>query len=234
MFPMRSLPVCLAAVVFLLASSDAAMAQATPAGSGGAAAGGNAAEHAVSVKDVKFQQAKFSGPNSWNRIEVVVDPKANPDPKASNKRWVDKVKVTVTIGYKGEKSKSAEDWNYYRASATVLTLEVNSPRSIFFYLPGDVVKRDMLRKDPDVYYVELEVAGTTQAIFDAKGQLIADHKGAVSKELYKKADFDGCKGFADRGVLNTAGILRPQYLVGFYDKEWQFSPEFVREDASSR
>lgn len=228
---MPSLPVCLAAVAYFFFAEAQLLAQVTPPASSAPAV---SAEHCVSVKDVKFAQAKFSGPNAWNRVEIVVDPKANPDPKAPNRRWLDKVKVTLTIGYKGEKSKSGEDWNYYRASATILTLEVNSPRSVFFYLPGDVVKRDMLRKDPDVYYVELEAAGATQAIFDAKGGLIADQKGSVSKELYKKADFDGCKGFADRGVLNTAGILRPQYLVGFYDKLWDFSPEFVREDAASR
>lgn len=226
MFP---LPVCLAAVVCLLSAPILSAQGAAPAG-----AAAPSPEHAVVVKDVKFAQAKFSGPNAWNRVEVVVDPRVNPDPKAPNKRWIDKVKVTLTIGYKGEKSKTAEDWNYYRASATILTIELNSPRSIFFYLPGDVVKRDMLRKDPDVYYVDVEVSGTSQAVFDAKGLLIADQKAAVSKELLKKADYDGCRGFADRGTLNTAGILRPQYLVGFYDKLWEFSPEFVREDASSR
>lgn len=227
---MSSSSLCLAAVACFLSMPADLSAQATPA-----AVAGAGAEHCVSVKEVKFTQSKFSGPNAWNRAEVVVDPRGlNPDPKAPNKRWIDKVKVTLTIGYKGEKSKTAEDWYYYRASVTVLTLEQNSPRSIFFYLPGDVVKRDMLRKDPDVYYVDVEVAGTAQAVFDAKGQLIADQRAAVSKELLKKADYEGCKGFADRGVLNTTGILRPQYLVGFWDKEWQFSPEFVREDAASR
>ena len=219
------------AVACLLAAPTQVLAE----GAAGGTAAAPTAEHCVSVKDVKFMQAKFSGPYAWNRIEVAVDPKGlNPDPKAPNKRWIDKVKVTLTIGYKGEKSKSGEDWNYYRASVTILTLEQNAPRSVFFYLPGDIVKRDMLRKDPDVYYVDIEVAGTAQAVFDAKGALIPDQKAAVSKELLKKADYDGCKGFADRGVLNTAGILRPQYMVGFYDKEWQFSPEFVREDAASR
>lgn len=226
------MPVCLAAVVSLL-SAPILSAQATSPAASGTAAG--SPEHCVAVKDVKFAQAKFNGPYAWNRVEVVVDPRGlNPDAKAPNKRWIDKVKVTLTIGYKGEKSKTAEDWNYYRASATILTLEQNNARSVFFYLPGDVVKRDMLRKDPDVYYVDLEVAGTTQAVFDARGILLAEQKAAVSKELVKKADYDGCKGFADRGVLNTTGVLRPQYLVGFYDDLWKFSPEFFREDAASR
>ena len=192
-------------------------------------------DRAVVVKDVKFAQTRLNGmaTNPWNRVEVVVDPKANPDPKALNKRWVDKVKVTTTLIFKIA-GKPAEEWNYYRATATVLTLEVNSPRSVFFYLPGDVVKRDNLRKDPDHYFVELEVAGTQQALFDARGALVADQKNAVSKSLVSKADFEGAKGFADRGSMANAGILRPQYLVDIVEDVARFSPEFVREDVPSR
>lgn len=192
-------------------------------------------DRAVVVKDVKFAQTRMNGmaTNPWNRVEVVVDPRSNPDPKSLNKRWVDKVKVTATLVFKIA-GKPAEEWNYYRATATVLTLEVNSPRSVFFYLPGDVVKRDNLRKDPDHFFVELEVAGTQQALFDARGALVADQKNALSKSLLTKANFDGAKGFADRGSMVNAGILRPQYLVDIVEDVARFSPEFVREDFPSR
>jgi hypothetical protein len=200
-----------------------------------AAPGSTPADRAVVVKDVKFAQTRMNGmaTNPWNRVEVVVDPKANPDPKGLNKRWVDKVKVTTTLIFKIP-GKPAEEWNYYRASATVLTMEVNSPRSVFFYLPGDVVKRDNLRKDPDHYFVELEVAGNQQILFDARGTLVNEQRNAVSRTLANKPDFEGAKGFADRGSMANAGILRPQYLVGIVEDVARFSPEFVREDLSSR
>lgn len=227
------LPSCLAALALCLSVTGLQAQQ--PAANAPSA---GAADKAVLVKDVRFSQTRMNGmaTNPWNRVEVVLDARANPDPKALNKRWVDRVKVTVTLGFNNKNSpKNLEEWSFYRASATVLTMEVNSARSVFFYLPGDIVKRDSLRKDPDVHFIELEVAGTPQALFDARGAFVADQKAAVSKLLADKAAFDNVKGFADRGSLNNAGFLRPHYLVDNLEQDVaRFSPEFVREDLSSR
>lgn len=197
-----------------------------------------APERAVLVKDVRFSQTRMNGMsvNPWNRVELVLDARSNPDPKALNKRWVDRIKVTVTLGFDNKNGKkNLEEWSFYRASATVLTMEVNSARSVFFYLPGDIVKRDGLRKDPDVFFIELEVAGTPQILFDAKGLFVADQKASVSKLLADKAAFYYVKGFADRGCLTNGGFLRPHYLVDNLEADVaRFSPEFVREDLTSR
>jgi len=189
----------------------------------------------VIVRDVKFAQTKLGGQmNPWNRMQVELMAGDNPDPKALNKKWVDKVKVTVTQVYKTS-SKKPEDWNYYRASATVLTIEANQPRSVLFYLPGDIVKRDVLHKEPDYYFVQVEVAGNETPIFDAKGTLIAAQARAVHKDIATKVAFDAAKDAADRGVVNTPGILRPQYLISYQDNPVvPASPEFIREDVPSR
>ena len=226
------LPSCLAALALCL-STDLLQAQQAPANSSS-----GAPDRAVLVKDIRFSQTRMNGmaTNAWNRVEVVLDARSNPDPKSLNKRWVDRVKVTVTLGFNNKNSpKNLEEWSFYRASATVLTMEVNSARSVFFYLPGDIVKRDSLRKDPDVHMVELEVAGTPQALFDDRGAFVTEQKASVSKLLADKAAFDNVKGFADRGSLGNAGFLRPHYLVDNLEQDVaRFSPEFVREDLSSR
>jgi hypothetical protein len=200
-----------------------------------APAAGKADKAPVSVRDVKFAQTALGGQvNKWNRMQVELLAGDNPDPKALNKKWVDKVKVTVTQVYKTA-SKKPEDWNYYRASATVLTIEANQPRSVLFYLPGDIVKRDVLHKEPDYYFVQLEVAGNEAPIFDPKGALIAAQTRAVHKDIATKAAFDAAKDAADRGVVNTPGILRPQYLIAYQDAPVvPSSPEFIREDVPSR
>ena len=189
----------------------------------------------VFVRDVKFAQTSLGGQvNKWNRMQVELMSGENPDPKALNKKWLDKVKVTVTQVYKTA-SKKPEDWNYYRASATVLTIEANQPRSVLFYLPGDIVKRDVLHKEPDYYFVQLEVAGNEAPIFDAKGALIPAQVRAVHKDIATKAAFEAAKDAADRGVVNTPGILRPQYLVAYFDNPIvPSSPEFIREDVPTR
>lgn len=189
----------------------------------------------VAVRDVKFMQVRIGGQeHPWNRMQVELQANATVDPKAT-KRWVDKVKVTVTQIYKTDSAKF-EDWNYYRSVATVLTLELGKPRSVLFYLPGDIVKRDNLRKEPDYYFVQLDVGGTESPLFDAKGVLVADQARAVHREISKKDVFDKAKDAADRGVISTPGILRPQYLLIFPDlvPAVPASPEFIREDVPSR
>jgi len=201
-----------------------------------AAKGDKAEKSPVFVRDVKFAQTPLGGQiNKSNRMLVEIMSGDNPDPKALNKKWVDKVKVTVTQVYKTS-SKKPEDWNYYRATVTVLTIEANQPRSVVFYLPGDIVKRDVLHKEPDYYFVQLEVAGTEAPIFDAKGTLIPAQARAVHKDIATKVAFDAAKDAADRGVVNTPGILRPQYLISHQDPLpiVPSSPEFIREDVSSR
>ena len=198
----------------------------------------------VFVRDVKFAQTALGGQvNKWNRMQVEIQantvPEAKPAAgaeasKLSNKKWVDKVKVTVTQIYKTASAKP-EEWNYYRSSATVLTIEVNQPRSVLFYLPGDVVKRDTLKKEPDYYYVQLEVAGNEEPLFDARGLVLADQKWALHKDLQSKPKFDPAKDAADRGVITTPGVLRPQYLVLYADTPVvPPSPEFIREDVPTR
>ncbi len=194
-----------------------------------------APKSAVAVRDVKFMQVRIGGQEHfWNRMQVELQANGSADTKAA-KRWVDKVKVTVTQIYKTDSAKF-EDWNYYRANSTVLTLEVGKPRSVLFYLPGDIVKRDNLRKEPDYYFVQLDVGGSESPLFDAKGLLVAEQARAVHREISKKDVFDKAKDAADRGVINTPGILRPQYLLVSPDliPAVPPSPEFIREDVPSR
>lgn len=217
------------------------LAQTAPATGTGGATG----KSAVFVRNVTFQQTKLGGQvNPWNRMQVEIQANTVPEAKApaagdakaanANKKWVDKVKVTVTQIYKTTSAKP-EDWNYYRSSATVLTIEVNQPRSVLFYLPGDIVKRDNLKKEPDYYYVQLEVGGNEEPLFAATGVVLPDQKQALHKDLQSKAKFDPAKDAADRGVVSTPGILRPQYLVLYPDTPVvPPSPEFIREDVPTR
>jgi hypothetical protein len=181
-------------------------------------------------------------------------------------RWVNNVKVTLVAGYKpsgadlgkpkvmqdvlrlkekatdaaayaaAKDASKAENWRYYKASATVLTLETNQPRSVFFYIPGDVVKRDdIINPKPDVAYVTIEVDGKEVPIFDATGNAWGGSFGALLQgSKASKANVDKAKEIADRSTRDTDGVMRPQNLItGFVDGDWfKSSPEFVREDAA--
>ena len=201
----------------------------------------------VVVRSVHFDPVKIGGQkNEWIRMQVELQANFNPETKVAaedkagkrpaNKQWVDKVKVTVTQIFKPLSAKDATEFSYYRASATVLTMEIGSPRSVFFYLPGDIVKRDRLKMQPDYFYVQLEVGGNEVPLFSEAGRLTPDMLAAVHKQFVNKKDFDGARDQADRGVSANAGMLRPQFLVPYaiFDtlpQGWG-SPEFIREDAA--
>jgi len=201
----------------------------------------------VSVRSVHFDPVKIGGQkNEWIRMQVELQANFNPETKvaaedkvgkrAANKQWVDKVKVTVTQIFKPVAAKDAAEFSYYRSSATVLTMEIGSPRSVYFYLPGDIVKRDRLKMQPDYFYVQLDVGGTEVPLFNEAGRLTPDMLAAVPKTLASKKDFDGAREQADRGVNANAGMLRPQFMVPYaiFDTlpQGSPSPEFIREDSA--
>ncbi len=220
-------------------------AQATKA-EGGATTG----KSPVSVRSVHFDPVKIGNQkNEWIRMQVELQANFNPETKlsaeekadkggkkAANKQWVDKIKVTVTEIFKPLSAKDATEFSYYRASATVLTMEIGSPRSVYFYLPGDIVKRDRLKMQPDYYYVQLDVGGNEVPLFSEAGRIAPDMLAAVHKQFVNKKDFDGARDLADRGASANAGMLRPQYMVPYaiFDTLPQSSPspEFIREDGA--
>ena len=212
-----------------------------------AEAGAPASKNPVSVRSVHFDPVKIGGQkNEWIRMQVELQANFNPEAKvaaeekagkkAANNKWVDKVKVTVTQIFKPLTAKDATEFSYYRASATVLTLEVGSPRSVYFYLPGDIVKRDRLKMQPDFFYVQLDVGGTEVPLFSEAGRLSPDMLAAVHKQISTKKEFDGARDLADRGVTANAGMLRPQFMVPYaiFDTlpQGSPSPEFIREDGA--
>jgi len=181
----------------------------------------NAGKSAVNVRSVHFDPVKLGGQqNPWIRTQVELHANFNPDAKAApeaeagpkkpiNKSWVDKVKVTLTLIFKPIGTTTAEEFAYYRSSATVLTMEVNTDRSVYF-----------------------------QPLFSENGRPVADMGNALHKFFLDKKNFDLARPQADRAVSATSGMLRPHYLVpaAFYDSLPQGSPqpEFIREDSGSR
>lgn len=203
----------------------------------------------VVVRSVHFDAVKLGGQkNDWIRTQVELHANFNPETlvaaedktskRVANKLWVDKVKVTLTQIFKPLAVKDAAEFSYYRASATVLTMEVNSDRSVYFYLPGDIVKRDRLKMQPDFFYVQLEVGGKEIPLYTEAGRLSTDQLAAVHKMFVNKTAYDGARDLADRGVGANAGMLRPQYLVPYsiFDNlpQGSPSPEFLREDSTAR
>ncbi|MDR2863939.1 MAG: hypothetical protein LBV54_08765 [Puniceicoccales bacterium] len=226
---------------FLVVLASSATAQQVPPAAKGIAP--------VEVTAVKFSNAKVGGLHSMNRMEVELRALANakilenPAAAVPNKEWVDKIRVTVTTAYErpaiprsaaitsttarkpgaagaaGADASAPPPYVFYRATATIMTMERNGRGSLFFYLPGEIVKRDRLKLEPYAYLVEIDVDGTN----------VTTSKTMASKTIQKPEQLDGFKQMADRAVLDTAGVLRPQYMVP-YDPVQASSPTLLRED----
>ena len=198
---------------------------------------------AAGITDTKFNNASVRWVNNI-KVTLVVGFQQTGSDAGKPKVYQDviRLKDTVTGGKsltEATRAGSIENYRYYKASTTVLTLESNVPKSIFFYLPPEILKRDNITNPrPDVAYVTLEVDGKEVPTLDARGLpftgtfgvLFSGTLGGVNKEK-----LDKIKEVADRSTRDTAGVLRPQNLItGFIDQEWaRFSPEFVREDAAA-
>lgn len=192
----------------------------------------------VEILDVKFTAAPVLGVREpMNRMEVNLralhNAKLLKDKNAvvPNPKWVDKIKVTVTTAYKAPAYKKAqkagaaagdlEPFIYYRSSATILTMEENGSGSVYFYLPGEIIKRDQLQKEPFMWMVSVE----------ADGEEVAPTLKMFSKNIRTEHDMKTFKEEADRGVSETTGIFRAQYQV-FDMKVPSNSLTLVREDTT--
>jgi len=133
-----------------------------PSGGSGRQVGGGKERRRRSVRPFRSDQTGRSADSldterRWSSgpgTKVAAEPDAA-GKKPANKLWVDKIKVTLTQIFKPIGATAAADFAYYRSSATVLTMDVNTERSVYFYLPGDVQKRDKLKTHLDTYSVAL-------------------------------------------------------------------------------
>jgi len=240
-FPMPQVSAVFASLMAFCLSCVGLLAQAGKADA-------NAGKSAVHVRSIHFDPVKLGGQqNPWIRTQVELHANFNPEVRATpeadagpkkpvNKNWVDKVKVTLTLIFKPIGTTTAAEFAYYRSNVTVLTMEINTDRSVYFYLPGDIIKRDRLKMQPDYYYVQVEVGGSEQPLFNEAGRPVADMANALHKQFLDKKIFDGARSEADRAVNANAGMLRPHFLVpsAFFDNLPQGSPqpEFIREEGS--
>jgi hypothetical protein len=179
----------------------------------GAAAGVVEAE----VSSVKFSSARF-GSDAWFEADVEVEVK--PGGKLVAGQFVNRVRVTLSVGMEGTDEKGAKTINFYRSTAEALTLEGGNS-NFRFYFPPEIVKRDKLRPPVTYYAAEVEVAGKVQE--PVKSSFASAFTSAVSLQNFiSKA--------ASESVSND-GFLIPQFLTPFAADTQRRAPTFARKEA---
>ncbi|NBB79421.1 MAG: hypothetical protein GVY36_08250 [Verrucomicrobia bacterium] len=170
---------------------------------------------AVDVDRVKFNSLR----NDWIQMEIELSCNGNPAPDARNDKFVEKIGVKAYIAY--ERDASAGEFDYYTSEVEIVIMERNDKNNVYFYLPGKIVERDRLKKEPDYYYVEITVDGESQTPqTDAMSRNISNAE--VLNSFISRADSDGSV---------NEHLLMPIYLVSGTDLGRVSNlPTFLRRD----
>lgn len=174
----------------------------------------------VEVIDVKFNTVSGGSAGSWYEIEVQVQPR--PGIGTDNRRFLDRVKVTLNLGIFSVKAPSGSKIpdTYYRASAEAVALEATGSRSFFrFYLPPEIVKRDQLSGPQRFYLVELAVGGTALPLTNR-------HYHTSTLTSQEIVESFRSKVASESGA--TEGVMVPQYFSPFEFDNQRQAPTFIR------
>jgi hypothetical protein len=175
----------------------------------------------VQVREIRFTNQNAPSGDRWYRTEINIQANSNPSGDAApNSRWVDNIEVTLTMAFPVEAHGSK--YTFYRASATLVSLEQRKNASVYFYLPWEILDRDRLgTRDPEFYAVQIRV----------DGQDVPLNASHVSRNIGDATVLQNFLNAAAEGVVRTEGVLVPTYLSPFMGMEGRRgSPSYIRRE----
>lgn len=175
-----------------------------------------ALEPAIKVHGIEFSREQISrSPAPWLEIAVQVEAHGG-----GGDRYLEQVGLWLYLAT--ERPGQAEGFRYYRSEVRLVALEVDTPVTVRFYLPPEIVRRDRLTREPAAALVKLQVAGR-------------DLPSTSTQATGLLTDRQRVQSFLERVEKEAAvhdGILQPIYLTPFYHEEnsrkLDDSPSFVR------
>ena len=183
--------------------------------------GARAQRDPVWVTDVSFGRERLAATDEdWFEAAIEILGGRNTEPGARNPRFVDHVRVVLSLSFRVAQT-GPSGLSFYRSEVDIPTLKQGQKRTVFFYLPPEVVERDRLRDDPLAYLVALEIDGRALPL----------RRANVSTSLRDAARVQNFEVLLASQAQSTAGILRPLFQTPFYGARDKLneSPSFVRK-----
>lgn len=175
------------------------------------------ANNAVDVDQVRFNSLR----DDWIQVEIELSCLGNPSPEARNPRFVEKIKVKVYLAW--ERDAKERLFDYYTSEVEIVIMEQGDDRNVYFYLPGLIVERDRLKKEPDYYYVEVSVNDEMQPP--------SGGSAAMSRNISNLEILNSFTAKANSESLQNDHLLMPIYLVSGIDLGRVSNlPVFLRRD----
>jgi hypothetical protein len=147
------------------------------------------------VSDINFQELD----DDWVQMEIQIRADKNTAEDAKNERFVDNIKVIAYLGY--ERDSKTKSFDFYKAQVEIVSIEQDKEKNVYFYMPGVIVNRDRLPKEPPYYFVALEV----------NGKILPLSSNAYSKDTLNSDTLRSMKQKADAESEVNDFILRPSY-----------------------
>ncbi|HUG11001.1 MAG TPA: hypothetical protein VMM36_08305 [Opitutaceae bacterium] len=171
----------------------------------------------VSVRSLKFNYVRVDGQQGTAlETEVELDVRGS-GATGRNPRFVDNVRVALMLAVQA-RGRAGAEFQYYYAEAEAVTLEAGT-RSMRFYLPPEIVKRDSLSGEPYAFSVELAL----------DGRMLVPQRASVSETLRDRARYDVFVQKVTEARATTDGILVPQHLFMTGLRDGREAPAVIRK-----
>lgn len=168
----------------------------------------------VEVTGIKFNTIRQPNSQSvWYEGDIELTAKPTPE----SGKFTGRVKVTLNVGIEAALAGGKKQINMYRASAELIALEAGKS-DVRFYLPPEIVKRDMVR-EAKYYFVELSVGGKTLPTTKNSVSFATLGNASVLESFRTKIASD---------APANDGIMVPQYLTPYMFDSTRPTPSFVR------
>lgn len=176
----------------------------------------------VSVRSVTFNEARLpSQKEPYYEIAIRLRGERVTD-AGGESDFYRAIDVRLELGFvvgRGEHERQ----EFYRSRAQLVGLSVREEKTVYFYLPPEIVRRDRLSRAPVAWRVSLGV----------NGEALRHEPGSYSGSLGEVSAARLFMSRMERHAPRNDGLLLPIYLTPFYSEQarrLEESPSYMRSD----
>ncbi len=169
---------------------------------------------AVEVRRLEFNEISFSGSDRWYESSVEIEVSRDVDDRLrKDADFLDDLDVELFLGIE-IREEGRPQFEFYRSVAQLVSLE-RGEHVVRFYLPPEVVKRDLVKGEPHSFLVRLSRNG------ELLEEVVSDRleRPQVKQSFIARATKDGQR---------NEGVLKTQDMTPFSSEYPRSTPSLKR------
>jgi len=176
----------------------------------------------VSVRSVVFNEARLpTQRDAYYEIQIRLRGE-RVDESGGESHFHRSIDVRLELGF-GVGRGEHERQEFYRSRAQLVGLSTHEEKTVYFYLPPEIVRRDRLSRAPVAWRVSLGV----------NGEALRNEPGSYSDSLGEVSAARLFMSRIEHQAPRNDGLLLPIYLTPFYGEQarrLEESPSYLRSD----